>query len=127
MRDTHNAVLPIAIIAALLSMAVIPSAQAAASANYRNQTSVVASGGGAAVSVSYGAPVNVIGQGAVGTATSASHKNYVGFVPTLTDTADLIERVRRYLLGLDTNPTGLDTNNDGAVDMADMIFLIGLP
>jgi hypothetical protein len=38
------------------------------------------------------------------------------------------ERIKHYLLGLDLNPTGLDLNGDGKVDIADLVwYLIGHP
>jgi hypothetical protein len=34
------------------------------------------------------------------------------------------DRIKRYLLGLDSNPTGLDLNGDGKVDIADLIWYL---
>jgi len=34
------------------------------------------------------------------------------------------ERIKRYLLGLDSDPTGLDLNGDGKVDIADLIWYL---
>jgi len=43
-------------------------------------------------------------------------------------TNPLQQNIKRYLLGLDSDPTGLDLNGDGKVDIADIVwYLIGHP
>ncbi|MCX6998698.1 MAG: hypothetical protein NT106_00115 [Candidatus Sumerlaeota bacterium] len=40
----------------------------------------------------------------------------------------LSEKIKHYLLGLDSDKRGLDLNNDGKVDIADLVwYLIGHP
>jgi hypothetical protein len=34
------------------------------------------------------------------------------------------ERIKRYLLGLDSDKTGLDLNGDGKVDVADLVWYL---
>jgi hypothetical protein len=34
------------------------------------------------------------------------------------------DRIKRYLLGLDSDSTGLDLNGDGKVDIADLIWYL---
>ena len=41
-------------------------------------------------------------------------------VPTAAGNANLAARIQRYLLGLDSNPAGLDQNADGKVDIVDL-------
>ena len=71
------------IVLLLIAMVVAAGAAVRVSASYQVSSDVVASGGEAGDSLSYDAPVNIVGQGVIGASTSGSYQNEAGFALTL--------------------------------------------